>query len=452
MRTFLLEKNELRAFLPAVYFIAVAALTLFTRISYLSVILLFPLVLFKRDWIISVLFFSHLLKGALTEPLVLGGFTMRPLPPGVLTVLLLLPLLLVDIPGSKKKVPPVYFRFFGLFALLVISGFFVHVRNFGYDPRALYLNILSLAKLLFSLLLVKYFVIKGRDFLERSFINVLTVIAPVIFLICLQIILIGDTYSPLNYLVFGHVKHGIFTATLSAFSVYVLYLFRTSEKNRPERIFYLATLVFAFCIIILMASMNGLLSFSLMLLAGHFFFSRTNNFLKRTGVAFAISFFLLLFLYLFFSHAPETPLFIRLQRTYSPERLMETPRAQQALAVLRAFPEAPFFGWGSSHQAAQWVSETYGAKAYSMHNIFLAVLVKHGLVGIIVYAGFLIMLFRKSRDIYRHYRARTNRLLFLPSLCFWLLLFSGMFVPWLWNTLLWYNVALIMAAHEALYS
>ena len=248
---------------------------------------------------------------------------------------------------------------------------------------------------------------------------------------------------------FGYSVHGMYTATLTTFSIYAFYAFRISSAKISSKIFYGLVLVATYFLILQMGSRNGMISFPLMLIAGFFLFTRGRSLIKKITMVIAGVMLIGTVAFLNLNTIMQTPAVKRTLLLYG-KRGLEESRTGQLEAVLKAFPDSPVFGWGGSTKASYYVANHYGGIDNDIHNIILDVFARYGLLGEFVYLSFMFMVFKRGIFIYRYCQQTKNFLLFIPVFSFGMLLFSGMFVPWLWNELIWYNAMIIIAIFETL--
>lgn len=425
--------------LPSIYITTICVISLWTNMSYLFILAFYLLVLLKREWLIPMLLTPSLVDGALSSPDLV-------VPLGIATVILLAPILFWDGFRSGKKVPGIYVLFFLLFIVLVVLGFVVYGFRFGFDQQIFIDSLINISKLSFFLILLKFLINKGEAYIYKSLQNTLFVTAPVILSVIGYSLIVGETYGYIEYLKFGGAKHGTFTATLTAFSIYILYWFYQNDDFLIKQI-SAGILILVFYTILQMGSKNGLLSFTIMIFWGLFFFSKTKSVTKKVLVV-GLGIIVIGIGATFFSEIIiNSPTIERVTKQIQKEGIegAGSGRAEIWKAGLSAFPSAPLLGWGGSNQAVRSIIIEYGGRDNVMHNTFLDALMQYGLIGLTLYLAFIWILYKRGVIIYKACTEHSEYLPFVPVFFFFMVLFSGMFVSWLWETLVWYQAVLILA-------
>ena len=112
-------------------------------------------------------------------------------------------------------------------------------------------------------------------------------------------------------------------------------------------------------------------------------------------------------------------------------------------AALKAFMEKPILGYGSSPFSSRLVTHQFMGRPVSIHNIFLELLIRLGIVGLI---AFLILIWQAVKGlvffINAHKRSKPEPLFLLPILSLLVILFAGIGLSWQWRDIMWYLIGI----------
>lgn len=427
---------------PLVYIGILSLISLFFNLSYLFIFGMFILVIRNREWLLSVLLMPALIDGALNHDELLITL-------GILNVVLLLPILYFFNINSKISLPPKFRFYFIALNLMLVLGVVVYHFKFGADSDVVIENFFKAAKILFFFILLKFLINQKFEYFINSIKKASNAILVVILVVTLYTFFHGDSHGGnFDYLVFADAKHGTFSATLSAFSTFAVYNF-FNVKDKALKWFYLGYLITVFILILNLGSKNGLLSFSLVIILGFLFLVHAKQSFKKVLIIFASVVVLGSTLFIFSDKIVNSPTIHRMTTQVEVGGIERAGSGRTELleSAFLAFPDAPVFGWGASKKAPRYVSANYGNVSIPnvIHNIYVDILVQYGLIGVSLFIGFTLLAFRYGRITYRYCKKIHDSLLFIIPIMGISLVFSGMFVPWSWEVIVWYVAIYILA-------
>jgi len=439
----MLQNYNNRQTWPIIYTTIICAISLVIASPLFFILAFFPLILLRREWVVPMLLLPSLIGGAInTEESII--------PLGILSVMFLSPVLLIDSLKYNNKIQWKYSRYFYLFALFVVLGFVVHNFRFGFDTTIIQETVTNLIRLSFFLLLFKFLINKRKEYLKQSLLCLVYSVIPIILCVVLYAFTIGKELKMANsaeIMLFGGAKHGEFTGILTAFSICVFYWGRKKGNNLYRLIFAILVLVAAFYLILNMGSKNGLLSFALMIIGGLFFFIQSQSNIKKVLIFIFGILAILISMSFYSEEILNSPTIERLDTQYEKRGVegVSTSRLDVWRAGFKAMQDAPLLGWGGSGEKIALVSVKYGGPRNVMHNTFMQVWVRYGSLALILFISFIWLLYKRGKNIYQYCKVNGDYIWFIPVFSFFMLLFSGMFISWFWQTLLWYNAVFILA-------
>lgn len=445
-------KNEininLREMFPLIYITLIGFVSLFFNISYLFIFGLFPLVLINREWLMPILMLPSLVDGALSNEEMLITL-------GILNVILLIPILYFYNINSKHSLSGKYRIYLALFIGLLLLGLLVYHFIFGVTVAEIIENLIRLSKVIFFFMLLKFLINQSLDYFKNSIKRITQTMVIMIFIVEIYSLFMGDTnIGKYNYLMFGDAKHGSFSATVSAYSLYVVASLIKSKKQ-IVKLLLVVYLGFTFYFILQLGSKNGLLSYGLMVIAGFWFLMPTRQNYKRALVLIGVFISATIAVIAFYDKIISSPTIYRLATQYESGGVERTSSGRSDIweSAMLAFPDAPIFGWGGSNKAPKFVSTNYGKGMLdnTMHNIYMDFLVQYGLIGLILILSFTLFVFKHGRIIYQYCKEKNDFTLFEPVIIVAMLLFSGMFVPWSWEVTIWFNAIFVLAIGYRVY-
>jgi len=398
-----------------------------------------PFVLMNRDFLIPTLFLI---------PTIEGGFTDNfPIPTETLILIFIAPIIGSDLFFKGLKAEKRMVHFFLGYTAMILFGTAIALSNiYGDIPAANIVvnNITNLAQIAFFFLIYAFFVQRGVSGIRNSLEIMKNIVVPFLFIMFLYMNLKGVTQGYQEYLNFGDSRHGTFTASLVGVSAYAMLMLFQPGNKAIYRLGAAVALLMVLWIILNSGSRNGLFSF---LLIGFLFYSvyvglRLN--LRNFGVLFG--FLAGISLFIFFNQ--DNPVFRRLGGLGGETRDLEevsSGRNELWAGGILGFLERPLTGQGGDPSLTRRYSRDHSGHDSVIHNTAIEMAIQYGLIGLFMY--FLI-----QRRVWLNYRSIRKRIkagalgdygLFLvPFLAYFSLVFSSLFVSWLWSSLLWYHLCL----------
>lgn len=387
-------------------------------------------------------------------PVVEGGYILSfPVPTETLTLLFIGPLLVFDILMSNKARTLAELdisRFFIAYIVLVSFGAFVAVYSAQTDVRNVTILINSsiiIGQLIFFYLLYMAFVQMGIPKLREGLLIMQYIAVPLFVGFFIYMNVRGISYGFNQYLNFGFTSHGTFSASIVGLSAYLLYRFAAKGKSITHRFWVIPPIIMMVWIIFKSDSRNGLLSLLVMIflaviiLRGSTIGARRGLIVGFVSLAFLVA----------ISGNWNRPEFVRLRDRLSEENSINeisTGRTKLWYAGLKGFAERPLTGQGGDNL----ISRQYAEKAVGINNVIhntpMEMAIQYGLIGIILYFFLQIKVIRGYWNVSKFIKRNPleiDGVFLLPFLTYFSLLFSALFVSWLWRSLVWYHVGLIFA-------
>jgi len=115
-------------------------------------------------------------------------------------------------------------------------------------------------------------------------------------------------------------------------------------------------------------------------------------------------------------------------------------------AAFEAFKQKPLFGYGGSRSASLWINFNMYGKAMVMHNLFVEILVQYGVVGLTIFLFLIIRVLADLRNLLKLNKKHTTDITYLliPFISLATMLFAGLALSWQWRELLWYLIPLCL--------
>lgn len=430
-----LKFNNIESFL----FIAAVGVSLFLGYSVALIAACIPFVLFNRDYVLPTL---------LLIPTIEGGFTDDfPIPTETLSLIFLAPIIGFDLFRKGLKAERRMVHFFLGYAGLVVFGTLIALSNiYGDIPAANIVvnNITNLAQIAFFFLIYAFFVQRGVAGIRSSLEIMKNIIVPFLFIMFLYMNFKGVTQGFQEYLNFGDSRHGTFTASLVGISAYAMLMLFQPGSKAMFRVAAAVSLLMVLWIILNSGSRNGLFSFLLM---GFLFYSVYVGLkLNLRNLGFLLGFVAGVGLFIFFNQ--DNPVFRRLAGLGGETTDLEevsSGRNELWTGGVLGFLERPITGQGGDPSLTRRYSRDHSGHDSVIHNTTIEMAIQYGLIGLLVY-------FLMQRRVWLNYRSIRKRIkagslqdygLFLvPFLAYFSLVFSSLFVSWLWSSLLWYHICL----------
>ena len=125
-----------------------------------------------------------------------------------------------------------------------------------------------------------------------------------------------------------------------------------------------------------------------------------------------------------------------------------TGRTSLWKAGLQGFLERPLTGHGGHFIISRQYAERTVGIDNVIHNSFLETIFQYGIVGLFLYVYVHLTILFGFFKIKKRINTRPMELdgvFLVPFLTYFTLLFSTLFVSWMWRTVLWYHTSLILA-------
>lgn len=373
-------------------------------------------------------------------------------PVEIFIVILLFPVILWNSILKRPVLPRKGLLFFIGFCLIIILGSYVASVQTYYHISSddIILNNLILFSRIVFCLCLSYFLVSLKQKGLSDGLQIVAKLSPWL-MAALVIYFIakgqqkGNVYGYINV---ENIKHGSFSATVVAFSVFIFYnIFK--GKKWWVKILNVGVLFLMGYMIFQMGSKNGLVTLIFMIgLCVIYFFVRGNSIRF-----FAISFVIIIGSSFVLANVMDTPVIQRILKANTSSGVdlntLSTGRTGLWASGIRAFfSEGGIMGYGSSSLASKWVSGASSSNGESnvFHNTPLEFAVQYGILGLLLYIGLVYTLIRYFLMAYRYTKVNAMPVLFLiPFLCCFSLLFSGQFLSWQWDSYWWYQISAIFA-------
>jgi len=115
-------------------------------------------------------------------------------------------------------------------------------------------------------------------------------------------------------------------------------------------------------------------------------------------------------------------------------------------AAFEAFKQKPLFGYGGSSSASLWLNFNKYGEAHVMHNLYVEILIQYGIVGLAVFLFLIIRVVADLRNLLKLNKtyATDTAYLIIPFISLATMLFAGLALSWEWRELLWYLIPLCL--------
>jgi O-antigen ligase len=424
-------------------FLLIVLISIIVKSAILSFILFGFLALLDKRFIISILLITPVIETILIAT---DGLTVTKLLAAFFALYFLISLAL-----QKSFLIDENIKLVLLFLMVAISGMFLGFLKLNPTEiiESLNYNLIAVfPKILMALLIYQYF--KYNNF--NVFLSSLKLSIPTISisLICISIYFIF--FSSSEHAWFTHIIRltfegtdpnefaGVFAA-LGAFPL-AMVLLRTNFILRIISIISIGLIIYA---VTLTLSRGGILTLIFLLVLTFTIFSK--------GSISKILFYLIFILigiggmiYIDIIHIEN------IQERFIGARIQDASsftegRSEIFISAINGVIKRPFFGYGNFPGTAIMVTESQLGEGFSIHNIFLEILIRFGIVGFFV---FICILFRTSRGLQFFFKYQqennSNNILIIPIICIWVVLFSGLALSWQWKDILWYLIGLSLTA------
>lgn len=431
----------------AVLLLVALAVSLYMNDSTFILIVLLPIVILDRSFLIPILFTIPVVEGVYATDTTSSNSE-------TIAIAMLVPVLGYDlIRRNKKMIPFKIVALYLIFIIMTFVGFIVYKRHneiskaIAIPMHLPFIPVLGrvLAKILkitFFLIYVKLLINYGKQYIYEA-LKLFRALSPYIILtIAGYTLLFGQVSQKFGGVIhFGTASHGDFTASLDAICVF-LYLALFERSNRYfEKLMALTAIAALLYLIMQMGSRNGLLSFAFVTVLGVFLVMRNRSWTFQfliVGGAFVIG---VSSLY-FFKDSPT------IQRAiYEMTVQSGGERIDYWYAGGQALKDAPLLGQGGDETASLYSVGRWSPNVedHVMHNTFLEVAVEYGLLGLSFYLIFVYTILRWGyKEVI--YAIKTNDLILgTPAIAYTVSIMAGMFISRVWDTTLWYYLGIIFA-------
>ncbi len=431
----------------SVMFLGALSISLYLNNSIPILLVLWPLVLIDRAFLIPILF---------TIPLVEGVYATLDTSSNTesIAIAMLAPILGYDLLRRNSVNVPIRINaLFVIFIIMTIVGYIVY-RQHGFINKkmAMLYNLPAIPamgkviaktfKLLFFIVFIKLLVNYGKEYIYRA-LSLFRALSPYLILaVVIYTIKFGYVSEKFGgVLHFGAAHHGDFTATLDALAVFLFVAIFERRNNYFEKVLSIAALLFLAYLIMQMGSRNGLLC--LCLVAG---LSAVLVLAKRSG---SMIFLMMLTALaaivtgvIIFKDSPTVNRFI-----YEMDVDNGGERIAYWYAGGRALEKDPLLGLGGDESASLYATAIYSPEVepHIMHDSFLEVAVEYGLLGLLFYIIFVLTIMRWAYQTYMYALKAEDFVLGTPAVGYTVSIFSSLFISRVWETTLFYYLCLIFA-------
>jgi len=281
----------------------------------------------------------------------------------------------------------------------------------------------------------------GKDYVVKA-LNLLKDVVPYLdMIVSLYLVVRGNAGNKFGSLHFGDAHHGDFTANICAFGVYLYIAFFEKNKTFIYKGIVGIGLLGMIYIIMQMASRNGLLCFGLItVITLYLIFYKTSLAFKTIAVVTGI-FLLATAVYLL----KDTPTIQRF--VYQTEVEGGGDRVYYWASGVEAIAQEPFLGFGGDESSSLYAVAKYAPEVedHIMHNTFLECAVEYGLFGLAFYLVFVGTIISWGYKNFKYATSSDNFILAAPGISYFIAIFAGLFISRLWESTLWYNMALVFA-------
>ena len=428
-------------------FLGALSISLYQNNSIPILLVLWPLVLIDRTFLIPILF---------TIPLVEGVYATLDTSSNTesIAIAMLAPILGYDLlRRNGVNVPMRINALFVIFIIMNIVGYIVY-RQHGFINKkmAMLYNLPAIPamgkviaktlKLVFFIVFIKLLVNYGKDYIYKA-LSLFRALSPYLILaVVVYTIKFGYVSEKFGGILhFGAASHGDFTATLDALAVFLFVAIFERRNNYFEKALSIAALLSLAYLIMQMGSRNGLLCFCLA--AG---FSAILVLAKRSGsmifLMLLAGLVALITAVIIFKDSPTINRFI-----YEMDVQDGGERIAYWYAGGRALERDPLLGLGGDESASLYATAIYSPEVepHIMHDSFLEVAVEYGILGLLFYIFFVFTVMLWAFQTYMYALKSGDFVLGTPAVGYTVSIFSSLFISRVWDTTLFYYLCLIFA-------
>jgi O-antigen ligase len=402
-------------------------------------------VLIDRAFLVPLIF---------TLPVIEGGYLAPfPVPPETFTIFFISPIVALDVIFTDRNTLNVDKRtvqfYLGNLAVAVFGTFTaIYSLEFGRSSASVIMgaNIVVVLQINFFLFLYMNFCKMGVASIRRGLLILQYMAAPFIFGIYVYLMVHGISWGWEGYLNFGTTPHGTWTATLVGFSAYVFFNLMKKGGDWWNRIIPAAAVGLTTWIVVETTSRNGIISVVIMFFLSFFLFRGLKFSFQRAAITLGV---IVALTFLVIGSWDKDPV-VGIRESFNTESLddFSTGRTSLWKAGLQGFLERPLTGQGGHFQISRQYAERTVGLDNVIHNSFLETLFQYGVVGLFLYVYVQLTIFFGFFKIRKMISAKPMELdgvFLVPFLTYFTLLFSMIFVSWMWKTIVWDHTSLILA-------
>ena len=427
---------------------------LFALMLWLSLMSLYPpalvvvalaAVLIDRAFLVPLMF---------TIPVIEGGYLLPfPVPTETFAMFFISPLVAMDVIFTDKanlNVDRRTVQFYLGNLAVAIFGTFTAIYNLefgrGSASDIVARNIVIVLQINFFLFLYMNFCKMGIGAIRRGLL-MLQYMAPLFILgVYVYLMVHGVSWGWEGYLNFGSTAHGTWSATLVGYSAYVFFDLLKKGDYFWSKIFPASVIAVMIWIVMETTSRNGIISVMIMIFLSFFIF-RGLKFSFQRAVS---SLLLLVGLTIFIVDGWNRDFLIGIRESINAEAIDEYSTGRTSLwkAGLQGFLERPLTGHGGHFIISRQYAERTVGIDNVIHNSFLETIFQYGIVGLFLYVYVQLTIFFGFFKIKKRIRRKPMELdgvFLVPFLTYFTLLFSTLFVSWMWRSVMWYHTSLILA-------
>lgn len=257
----------------------------------------------------------------------------------------------------------------------------------------------------------------------------------------------GIIYGYRQYLNFGYTSHGTWSVSLIGLSAYLFYRIIPNGRSFSQIFWAMTAYIMSVWIVISSDSRNGLLSLVIMLLFAVFILRGTSMSVPRALVLFFAGLASLILVI----NSWNKPLMAEFRQQFSSsEALDEFSNSRTSLWAIgiRGFLERPLTGHGGAPQITRQYARKYIGKDLVLHNTIIEVAFQYGIVGLFLYLLLQARILKGFFEIQKRIIKRpleNDGVFLLPFITYFSLIFSALFISWLWRSIVWGHISLLLA-------
>lgn len=349
---------------------------------------------------------------------------------------------------SRYLVMYFFVALFGLVNAFLFGEFWVLI---GWDyNQVIRENFISVfPKIIFAIVMYMYIKEKGKSHLIENLKLATKVIPLSLIIVSIYFMTIGNVssnwWSVATRLTFQGADPNEFSViflTLGVFSIYSVFF---SKSRVWTLVGVLSSLMVAYSVLLTL-SRGGILTLLFCVVLVLVFFSKRNKRRSLTIVLIGLVFLGILVMGGFLDLKPVYERFFG-KHVQGDVSSLTAGRTDWVASALNSIAERPFLGFGGSTYASRWVNYQNAGISAVMHNTYLEVLIRYGIIGLLVFLAILIRVFKDMLVVFeqRSLMSQEHSILLIPYISLSLMLFAGLALSWPWRELLWYFIALCLS-------